>query len=344
MDTNPLEYLRRSNEEQYFLKKEKKLLEDLRRDAGRRSERTDLAEATGIADEEVLRELQGLGYSRETVKLFDVVPLLQVAWTDGFVTSQERELIVGVARTHNVPEGTAGDVQLQEWLRDKPSEQFFTRTNRIISTLLMGLASEERSASSDRLVALCTDVASASGGFLGLGKISDLERLAIEKAAAELERSHPVGVANVVARKGEASRFGWAARSGGRMLRLAKGKPASLTKNSTQASSAALRCRSFLDVTRFRQENAFSETGDLAGFRSRRIGRLSQSPHLLRLAMGPESRQVDVICAMRGGKIHRGANTNTPEVDRGPIARVVPVQVGLRLQRRLSTSPPAGGC
>ena len=58
--------------------------------------------------------------------------------------------------------------------------------------------------SSDRLVALCTDVASASGGFLGLGKISDLERLAIEKVAAELERSHPVGVADVVARKGEA--------------------------------------------------------------------------------------------------------------------------------------------
>jgi hypothetical protein len=204
MDANPLEDRRRSNEEQYFLKKEKRLLEDLRRDAGRRSERTDLAEATGIADEEVLRELQGLGYSRETVKLFDVVPLLQVAWTDGFVTSQERELIVGVARTHNVHEGTAGDVQLQEWLRDKPSEQFFTRTNRIISTLLTGLAPEERSASSDRLVALCTDVASASGGFLGLGKISGLERLAIEKVAAELERSHPVGVANVVARKGEA--------------------------------------------------------------------------------------------------------------------------------------------
>jgi hypothetical protein len=120
MDANPLEDLRRSNEEQYFLKKEKRLLEDLRRDTGRRSERADLAEATGIADEEVLRELQDLGYSRETVNLFYVVPLLQVAWTGGFVTSQERELIVDVARTRNVHEGTAGDVQLQEWLRDKP--------------------------------------------------------------------------------------------------------------------------------------------------------------------------------------------------------------------------------
>jgi hypothetical protein len=195
MDANPLEDLRRSNEEQYFLKKEKELLEELRRHAGRRSGRTDLAEATGIADEEILRELQGLGYSRETVKLLYVVPLLQVAWTDGFVTSQERELIVGVARTCNIHDGTAGDAQLQEWLRDKPSEQFFARTNRIISTLLTALAPEERSASSDTLVALCTDVASASGGFLGLGKVSDIERLAIEKVGAELERGHPVGVA-----------------------------------------------------------------------------------------------------------------------------------------------------
>jgi hypothetical protein len=202
MDANPLKDLRRSNEEQYFLKQEKELLEELRLQARRRSGRTDLAEATGIADEEILRELQDLGYSRETVKLFYLVPLLQVAWSEGFVTSQERELIVGVARTHNIHEGTTGDAQLQEWLRDKPSEQFFMRTNCIIRTLLTALAPNERSASSDMLVALCTNVASASGGFLGLGKVSDVERLAIEKVAAELERGHPVGVANVVARKG----------------------------------------------------------------------------------------------------------------------------------------------
>jgi hypothetical protein len=53
------------------------------------------------------------------------------------------------------------------------------------------------------LVALCTDVASASGGFLGLGKVSDVERLAIERVAAELERGHPSGVSNVVPRTGK---------------------------------------------------------------------------------------------------------------------------------------------
>ena len=202
MDANALKDLRRPNEEQYFLKKEKELLEELRLQARRQSGRTDLAEATGIADEEILRELQGLGYSRDTVKLLYLVQLLQVAWTEGFVTSQEREQIVGVARTRNIHEGTAGDAQLQEWLRDKPSEQFFVRTNRIIGALLTALAPEERSASSDMLVALCTDVASASGGFLGLGKVSDAERLAIERVAAELERGHAAGVANVIASKG----------------------------------------------------------------------------------------------------------------------------------------------
>lgn len=161
-----------------------------------------MPEATGIADEEVLRELQDLGYSRETVNLFYLVPLLQVAWSEGSVTSRERELIVGVARTHNIHEGTAGDAQLKEWLGDRPSEQFFIRTNRIISTLLKALGPEERSASSDRLVALCTDVAEASGGFLGLGKVSEAERLAIEAVAAELERGHAAGVANVIASKG----------------------------------------------------------------------------------------------------------------------------------------------
>jgi preprotein translocase subunit Sec63 len=204
MGANPLEELRRTNEEQYFLKKETELLDEIRLHAACRSERRDLAEATGFADEEILRELQDLGYSRETVRLFHVLPLLQVAWADGFVTRQERELIVGVARTRKFYEGSASDAQLQDWFRNKPSEQFFTRTNRIINTLLTALAPEERSANSDRLVALCTDVASASGGFLGLGKVSDAERLAIEKVAAELEQRHPVGVAKVVAGKRQA--------------------------------------------------------------------------------------------------------------------------------------------
>ena len=68
MDANPIEDLRRSNEEQYFLKKAKDLLEDLRHHVRRRYGRTDLAEAIGIAGEEILRELQGLGYLRETAK------------------------------------------------------------------------------------------------------------------------------------------------------------------------------------------------------------------------------------------------------------------------------------
>ncbi len=203
--TNPLKDLSRSNEEHYFLKKENELLEELRRHAKRVSERADLAEATGVADEEILRELQDLGYAPQTVELFYLVPLLQVAWADAYVTSQERELIVGVARSRNLHEGTPGDIQLQEWLHNRPSEEFFTRTNRIIGTVLTALAPGERSVSPDMLVALCTDVASASGGFLGFGRVSDAQRRAIEEVAAELERGHPAGVANVVARSGETS-------------------------------------------------------------------------------------------------------------------------------------------
>ncbi len=53
----------------------------------------------------------------------------------------------------------------------------------------------------DTVVTRCTDVAWASGGLLGAGKVSDVERLAIEKVGAETERDHPAGVANAVTRK-----------------------------------------------------------------------------------------------------------------------------------------------
>ena len=63
-----------------------KLQQRTHEEAGRRN----LAERTGVADDEVLRDLEALGYTSDTVMLLHLAPLVQVAWAEGGVSERER--------------------------------------------------------------------------------------------------------------------------------------------------------------------------------------------------------------------------------------------------------------
>ncbi len=186
----------RGLEEEYFRKKEQELIEKIRR-------RTALEQATGIADKEILDDLEALGYTRETVeRLLHLVPLVQVAWAEGVVTKQERERIFEVARLRGVVEGTAAYEQLSGWLEKRPTEEFFEKTLRIIGHLIQSLSPEEQAASRNDLVSYCRSVAAASGGILGLGrKISDSEQAVLERIAAAAERDHQAAARQVYQEK-----------------------------------------------------------------------------------------------------------------------------------------------
>jgi hypothetical protein len=88
-----------------------------------------------VADEEILQDLQDLGYTPETVMLLHLVPLVQMAWAEGGVSDSERALIVEAARARGVEAGSPADRQLAEWLTSRPSERLFERTLRAIRFL-----------------------------------------------------------------------------------------------------------------------------------------------------------------------------------------------------------------
>ncbi|HZS08807.1 MAG TPA: TerB family tellurite resistance protein [Blastocatellia bacterium] len=178
----------RSKEEEYFHKKEQELIGKMRQRQAEADERRQMAVATGVADEEVLNDLQGLGYTRETVSLLHLAPLVQVAWVDGQVQTNEREQLIQIARLRGITEGSSADRQLAEWLDERPSEEFFQRTLHIVHAMLDALSPAYSEASRRDLVAFAIAIAAASGGILGLGdKISDEERAAITRIARELE-------------------------------------------------------------------------------------------------------------------------------------------------------------
>lgn len=183
--------MKRAKEEEYFKKKEKELIEKLKRRAALEAERRDLAAATGIADEESLATLQDLGFTRDTVQLLHLAPLVYVAWVEGGVSRRERDLILEAARLRGIEEGSPAHSQLTGWLAHRPEDDFIEKTLGVIGVLVESLPEEQREASKRDLFSYCERVAAASGGILGIGRrISDEEQAALKEISASLERDH----------------------------------------------------------------------------------------------------------------------------------------------------------
>jgi hypothetical protein len=186
-------------EEEYFRKKEQELIEQIRHRKAKQEERQGLAEAVGVADEEILATLEELGYTRETVKLLHLVPLAQIAWASGSVTPREREMVLRLCEWRGVEKDSPAWEQLNKWLDERPSDDFFLNTLRIIRHLLDVQTVKEQVASRTDLISFCIRIANASGGFLGVGsKVSAEEQMALDKIVEELTSKNPEAVRQVV--------------------------------------------------------------------------------------------------------------------------------------------------
>ena len=180
----------RSLEEEYFRKREQELIEKLRQRAETDAERQRLGEQAGVADEEILQDLQALGYTAETVTLLHLVPLVQMAWAEGNVSDRERDLIREAARARGITTGSPADEQLSNWLTRRPSDVFFEKTLRAIGAVLQAQPAETRAASQKDLLSYCTAIASASGGIMGFRTVSEEERQLLSRISQEFEKSH----------------------------------------------------------------------------------------------------------------------------------------------------------
>jgi tellurite resistance protein len=180
---------RRIQEEEYFQKREQELIARFQQRSREDIARRRMSERAGVADEEILRELETLGYTYETVMLLHIVPLLQMAWAEGGVSDAERALIIEAARARRIEEGSAADRQLSTWLTTRPSADFFEHTLRAISAILQIRPPDEREDSERDLLAYCMAIASASGGILGFGKVSPEEQEVFARISQAIERA-----------------------------------------------------------------------------------------------------------------------------------------------------------
>lgn len=186
-------------EEEYFLRKERELIEKMHLKLADESLREQMEEATGIHDEEVIEALQELGYTPETVQLLHLVPLIQVAWASGDVSAEERELIMQLAYTRGVQPESKAQAQLNDWLTQAPPPGLFENTLRAIRIFVAALPADQQADARQDLLNYSMRIAEASGGFLGFGSVSNAERKTLERIAHELAKDRAEAVQQVLA-------------------------------------------------------------------------------------------------------------------------------------------------
>lgn len=180
----------RALEEEYFRRKDRELIDKMRLAAAAEHARGEMGRRTGLDDPALLKELQDVGFTPETVVLLPVVPVLEMAWAEGEITSAERALIVKFARSRGIEEHGAADEQLTQWMTSRPDETVFRGARRLIAAVLSsGSDQAVGRVTADELVAYCERIAAASGGILGLrlGSISSEERALLSDLASDLK-------------------------------------------------------------------------------------------------------------------------------------------------------------
>ena len=186
-DKEFLSDLKRAREEEYFRKKEQALEEENRQRALREAEKRELGAVIGISEEHLLTELLEGGFTAETIRLLYLIPALEVAWVDGSVSDSENACMVEFARVQGVEKGSPAYEQLLAWLKDKPRADFFESTLRLIGRVCGLQSPTGGEATVRKVMSYCSQIAEASGGWLGLGsKVSRPEGQILDRIASQL--------------------------------------------------------------------------------------------------------------------------------------------------------------
>ncbi|MEM9588655.1 MAG: hypothetical protein AAGA03_15345 [Planctomycetota bacterium] len=177
---------------QYFADLEDKIVEKLHQDVVSEEGRAELIRATGVEDAKLIEELTRLGITADGLIALRLFPLVLVAWAEANADAQERGVVMMQAHELGIREDTTAWVLLHTWLRKRPPGLCVDAWRRY----LHGRFSNVTDTAAEKLIDLTrrqmTAVAKASGGVLGLGKVSEKEQLMIDRLVATMQHESTV--------------------------------------------------------------------------------------------------------------------------------------------------------
>ncbi|MCB9685619.1 MAG: TerB family tellurite resistance protein [Alphaproteobacteria bacterium] len=130
------------------------------------------------------RALEHLCIPKDRLRLVALLPLVEVAWSDGSIADEERRMILAVADKHGLLTDEDRPI-VEDWLSEKPSGLFLHHTRLLIGELGNRLPED---LDATEVVAWCWALAAAAGGLFGsrMMSVSADEKAALERVAEAL--------------------------------------------------------------------------------------------------------------------------------------------------------------
>jgi len=178
---------RQALEASFFHFQNEKLLDEFRQHLQAMERKAQLADASGIHDEAVLARLVELDIRPETLAAVALVPLVEVAWADGRLPPKNREAVIKAAEQAGMTADDDAHQLLEAWLKQKPGDELLETWRQYVRALCDRLDDTEAERLKHDLLDRAQAVAAATGGLLGIGRVSAAEKAVLEKLARAFE-------------------------------------------------------------------------------------------------------------------------------------------------------------
>jgi hypothetical protein len=179
---------RRTLIDAFFHEQDQKLLRAFHERLKKMDRRTQLAQVSGIKDEDLLDRLIELKIEPETIAAVEIIPLVAVAWADGKVDDREHEAIIAAAQSAGVQPQDGRYPMLEFWMKKRPGCDLIEAWEHYIKDMCKRLDKQQVEELKRNVLGTAGTVARAAGGFLGFGsRISKSEAAVLDRLEKAFE-------------------------------------------------------------------------------------------------------------------------------------------------------------
>lgn len=136
--------------------------------------------STQLTEQDVLNELVDCGLRAESLHVLTLVPMVSVAWANGFVERGERQAILEAAQENGMKPTSKAFELLTGWLKERPNPTLLKTWKDYVAAIRRIVSRESYAALRAATVFQAITVAEASGGCLGYGAVSKAEQAVID--------------------------------------------------------------------------------------------------------------------------------------------------------------------
>ena len=147
--------------------------------SARLANREAIARTVGSSELTLLDRIEQLGFTGDSARVLDLLPLIHVAWADGKTDQRERATILTIVDQRGIAKDSDAALLIESLLEERPSETFLSESLALVQDLAAKQGNDGK-----RLVDLCIDIGEASGGLFGFGeRVSEAEYALIQRIA-----------------------------------------------------------------------------------------------------------------------------------------------------------------